>query len=286
MSQIRKAGASGTLPSVIAHRAGGVQPTGVTTAVPDAVAPENTIEGIHEVAAGGAHAVEMDVRWSKGDGTANYPGWPVLMHDPTVDRTTNGTGAVASLGLTALQALFAQDYAPFKGQSKWASVHVPYAWSFLDQLQVDGVDGLLHINIPPNRVQADKLMYYVGLFPALNGHLTFMGDADVLGPMHGWYPSLTYAYIEYPPSGTIRAASAIHALGANIYVLPIQNADLDAAAVAYWHAAGIQVWTWSSDLPTYDTQANWQKAADLGIDALITNRAPQASAYYAGIGSA
>jgi glycerophosphoryl diester phosphodiesterase len=70
-------------------------------------------------------------------------------------------------------------------------------------------------------------------------------------------------------------------LGAGIYVLPIQNADLSAAAVAYWHAAGIKVWAWSSDLPTYDTQANWQKAADLGIDTLITNRGPAAKTFLA-----
>lgn len=271
----RAEAASATCPSVISHRAGGV--------LPDAVAPENTIEGIHAVAGLGATSVEMDVRWSAGNGTASYPGWPVLMHDPTVDRTTNGTGAVSSLGLNALLALYAQDYAPFKTQSQWANVHVPYAWSFLDQLQVDDVSGLLHINIAPNRVQADKLMYYVGLFPAISGRLTFMGDADVLGPMHGWYPSLTYAYIEYPPAGVIRSAAAIRALGAGIYVLPIQNADLTAAAVAYWHAAGIKVWVWSSDLPTYDTAANWQKAADMGVDTLITNRSADATSYYASI---
>lgn len=268
-----RAAAPASCPSVISHRAG------------NNVAPENTVEGIAAVAGLGATSTEMDIRWSKGDGTASYPGWPVLMHDPTVDRTTNGTGAVSSLGLGALLALFANDYTPagvtpsFK--TSYPNAHVPYAWSFLDQLQVSGVDGLLHINIAPNRVQMDKLMYYVGLFPALAGHLTYMGDADVIGPMHSWYPALTYAYIEYPPAGTVRSVGAIAATGAGIYVLPIQNADLDAAAVTYWHAAGVKVWAWSSDTESIDVQANWKKAADLGIDTLITNHAAEVSSYYA-----
>ncbi len=60
--------------------------------------PENTIPAITGAFDVGADAVEFDVRLSKDS-------VPVLMHDATVDRTTDGTGEVNSLTLAQLQAL-------------------------------------------------------------------------------------------------------------------------------------------------------------------------------------
>jgi glycerophosphoryl diester phosphodiesterase len=51
--------------------------------------PENSIEALGALPAW-VDAVEVDVR-------ATRDGVPVLMHDPTVDRTTTGTGRVAEL---------------------------------------------------------------------------------------------------------------------------------------------------------------------------------------------
>ena len=61
-------------------------------------APENTIAGIRAALDFGVDAIEVDVR-------ASADGVPVLMHDPTVDRTTNGSGGVAELSLNQLRAL-------------------------------------------------------------------------------------------------------------------------------------------------------------------------------------
>lgn len=66
------------LPRWFAHRGGG------------RLAPENTLAGIRLAAALGYRAVEFDVMLT-ADGT------PVLIHDETVDRTTNGRGAVCAL---------------------------------------------------------------------------------------------------------------------------------------------------------------------------------------------
>lgn len=63
------------LPRWFAHRGGG------------SLAPENTLAGIRLAARLGYRAVEFDVMLS-GDGT------PVLIHDETLERTTNGHGAV------------------------------------------------------------------------------------------------------------------------------------------------------------------------------------------------
>jgi len=65
-------------PRIVAHRGGG------------AAAPENTLGAIRAGARLGFRGVEFDVMLA-GDGT------PVLIHDETVDRTTDGRGAVSAL---------------------------------------------------------------------------------------------------------------------------------------------------------------------------------------------
>ncbi len=63
-----------------------------------AFAPENTVASLSEAVALGVDAVEFDLRVS-GDGVL------VVMHDATLDRTTNGTGAVASRSVSDLRQL-------------------------------------------------------------------------------------------------------------------------------------------------------------------------------------
>lgn len=60
--------------------------------------PENTLEAFHQGMALGADALEFDVRLSS-DGKA------VVLHDPTLDRTTDGTGPVAARTAAELQLL-------------------------------------------------------------------------------------------------------------------------------------------------------------------------------------
>ncbi|MFZ2269135.1 MAG: glycerophosphodiester phosphodiesterase [Azonexus sp.] len=78
---------SWSLPRWFAHRGGG------------SLAPENTLAGIRLAASLGFRAVEFDVMLS-ADGT------PVLIHDETLERTTNGHGAV---GATPDARLFSLD---------------------------------------------------------------------------------------------------------------------------------------------------------------------------------
>ena len=75
-----------SLPRWIAHRGGG------------SLAPENTLAGIRLAARLGYRAVEFDVMLS-ADGT------PVLIHDETLERTTNGVGQVCDTPDATLFAL-------------------------------------------------------------------------------------------------------------------------------------------------------------------------------------
>lgn len=73
-------------PRVIAHRCGG------------ALAPENTLSGLRIAARLGVKAVEFDAMLSRD-------GVPVLVHDETLERTTNGRGRVADMCAADLGAL-------------------------------------------------------------------------------------------------------------------------------------------------------------------------------------
>jgi glycerophosphoryl diester phosphodiesterase len=73
-------------PLVFAHRGGA------------ALAPENTMAAFEHASALGVDGFELDVQLSR-DGVA------MVHHDATVDRTTDGTGAVADLTASDLMAL-------------------------------------------------------------------------------------------------------------------------------------------------------------------------------------
>lgn len=74
-----------------------------------ALAPENTLPAIELAAARGARWIETDVRLTADGGL-------VMLHDATLDRTTDGSGAVARTTLNQIRALdagawFAPDFA-------------------------------------------------------------------------------------------------------------------------------------------------------------------------------
>ncbi|UCZ57304.1 glycerophosphodiester phosphodiesterase [Desulfurispirillum indicum] len=73
-------------PAVIAHRGGAL------------LWPENTLLAFRESVALGVDGLEFDVHMS-ADGV------PMVIHDSTVDRTTNGSGSVSSLSRQQIQSL-------------------------------------------------------------------------------------------------------------------------------------------------------------------------------------
>ena len=86
-------------PRIIAHRCGG------------ALAPENTLAGLRLAARLGCRGVEFDAMLC-ADGV------PVLIHDETLERTTNGRGRVVDHTAAALGALDAGSWfdATFRGE--------------------------------------------------------------------------------------------------------------------------------------------------------------------------
>ena len=85
--------------------------------------PENTVPGFQEAVRLGASQVEFDVRRTK-DGRL------IIMHDATVDRTTNGKGSVSELTFDEIRALDAG----IKKGDRFAGTKVPTFEEALDCL--------------------------------------------------------------------------------------------------------------------------------------------------------
>ena len=110
-------------------------------------APENTMESFRQAIAAGAECIELDVHLS-ADGVA------VVIHDPTLDRTTNATGEVAALPMKAIRnadggARFTRDGKsfPYRG----AGLGVPT----LDEVLRDLGDVPLLIEIKTSRASLE-----------------------------------------------------------------------------------------------------------------------------------
>ncbi len=90
------------LPKIIGHR-------GVAS-----YAPENTLEGIHT-------AADMEVEWVELDVKLTKDQVPILFHDETLDRTTNGSGPVAETNYDDIRQLEAGSWF---GES-FAGIRIP-----------------------------------------------------------------------------------------------------------------------------------------------------------------
>ena len=77
-------------------------------------APENTLPAFRLAVEKGAHQIELDVRLSKDDRL-------VVMHDGTLDRTTDGSGPLAEQTFEELRKLDAGSWK----DPKWAGVRIP-----------------------------------------------------------------------------------------------------------------------------------------------------------------
>ena len=121
-----------------------------------AYAPENTLESFRQALAAGAECIELDVHLS-ADGIA------VVIHDATLDRTTDATGAVAALPLTRIRqadagARFSADGCsfPYRG----AGLVVPTLEEVLRDLR--DVPLLIEIKTPRASAETRRLIEQYG----------------------------------------------------------------------------------------------------------------------------
>jgi glycerophosphoryl diester phosphodiesterase len=105
-------------------------------------APENTLEGFELALASGFNNFELDAQLTRD-------GVPVVIHDDTVDRTTNGHGAVRDFTMAEIKALDAGSWftggpegAGRRGYGAYWGVRVPSLAEVLDRCK-----GRAHIHL-------------------------------------------------------------------------------------------------------------------------------------------
>jgi glycerophosphoryl diester phosphodiesterase len=96
--------------------------------------PENTLAAFRRSVVLGFSAIEIDLR-------ATSDGHIVVMHDDTVDRTTNGSGEVGQMTLAEIQSLDAGSYA----DPKFADQRIPTYEAVLEAVRGTGTKLVLDI---------------------------------------------------------------------------------------------------------------------------------------------
>ncbi|SDT82302.1 glycerophosphoryl diester phosphodiesterase [Streptomyces sp. TLI_053] len=226
-------------------------------------APENTLLSDEVARRAGADWIENDVQPSRD-------GVPHVMHDDTVDRTTNGTGRVRDLTAAQLAALDAgARFAPAA-----AGARVPTLAAQLDDLRTRGGSLLLEIKGPHTRDEVARIVQDVRDRGMAGRVLVQSFETDALRYTRELAPEL--------PLGLLRASldadpvAVARDLGLSVY----NPADAALAGrpevVAALHAAGVAVNAWTVDAP-----ARWKALDALGVDGIITDRPAELAGWLA-----
>ncbi|MBT2443734.1 glycerophosphodiester phosphodiesterase [Streptomyces sp. ISL-36] len=233
---------AGSAMTVIAHR-------GASSA-----APENTLVSDEVARRGGARWIENDVQPSRD-------GVPYVLHDTTVDRTTDGTGPVRGLTAAQLDALDAGSwFSPV-----YAGARVPTLAAQLEDLRVRGGNLVLEIKGRHSRDEVARIVRLVRDHGMADRVLVQSFDVDALRQTRALAPEL--------PLGLLRATldpdpvAVAEELGLSAYNPSADELSAHPGVVKDLHAAGVAVMVWTVDSP-----ARWRELDALGADAVITNR--------------
>jgi glycerophosphoryl diester phosphodiesterase len=228
-------------PHVIAHRGG------------TNWAPENTLSAFRKAIEAGAYGIELDIHRCK-------TGQLVVIHDETLNRTTNGIGYIKDTTIDDIKKLSAGSWY----SSKFANEKVPLLSEVLDL-----VNGKVEINIEIKNAPIaypgieDDLIALLSTykFPDKINIISF--DHQVLQKLHKKAPQYKIGLL---------CSSILADIGdyARITGATAWDPSFDAArpdAVQDAHAHSIQVYVWTVDHPE-----DWGNMCKAGVDEIITNK--------------
>jgi len=211
-------------------------------------APENTLAGLRLALHMGVDAIEIDVHLSAD-------GIPVLIHDDSVDRTTNGRGPVAALTLTELQKLDASARSPFE---TCRGERVPTLAEALDLIRGRA---LLIIEIKPPDIEEAVLEVVRGA-EALDWAMAWSFHPGVVVGVRRREPRLPAALLTLSLSDAI-ARQALE-LGAQAISVLYQNVSDERVRAA--HRKALAVYAWTPDQPM-----EMRRLTAAGVDGIVTN---------------
>lgn len=218
-----------------------------------AIAPENTLAAFRLAIEQGVDFIETDVQLT-ADGV------PVLMHDPTLDRTTNGSGPVGAHTFEEVRALDAGGWfdAGFAGET------VPTLEEFLALLQPAPTRAFIELKgewTPPEvasvmeLLRENRLVYRVVLESFEVPNLEMVQQIAPEFARMLLTRELTY---EVLATAVELRASAVGAREG----LYLENPEF----VGQIRRAGM-----GAVVYTLNADAQWQRAAELGLDFVITD---------------
>ncbi|MEN8155532.1 MAG: glycerophosphodiester phosphodiesterase family protein [Bacteroidota bacterium] len=213
------------------------------------IAPENTLAAFRMAAEVGADYFELDVMLSKDDSL-------VIIHDNTLDRTTDGTGAVNNYTYEQLSQLDAGSWfsADFEGEK------IPTLRESLLQAREDGIKVCIEAKTGANGM-AGKIVNLVEELGMENEVIIFCFDLAVITESKTINPQIPVLLLTGAiTNGTIDQVESIQgeAIGG--------NGGATTAILDYAHARDIEVWRW-----TVNSESEMVSLIDLGIDGIITN---------------
>lgn len=219
--------------------------------------PENTIASFEEAIRLGAGIVEFDVRLSS-DGVA------VVMHDPTVDRTTDGTGFVHELTAAELSSLNAgtdADPSPVPTLAEVLACVSGRAAVAVEIKNIPGEPAFEPVREPIVEAVHAELERFDGAVLVVSFNPASLAASKALAP-HVPTGFLTTDLVD-PREALGYAASAGHDM-----VLPGTRASIPAgeAFVEEVHDAGLRAGTW-----TVDDRETMRMLLDRGYDAVASN---------------
>ncbi len=206
--------------------------------------PENTLASFAQAGLEGATMVELDVQLSQ-DGVL------VVMHDDTVDRTTDGTGCVAEQTAAAFGALSA-------GGEPVPTLEEVFEGTELAlniEIKVSDEDGCPPTDQP---ALAAELARVLALYPDRRVVVSSF-DLDQLLAVRETDASIRLAFLFTNPDGFALARE--QSMDAHPLVLAATATEVDAH-----HAAGLAVRPY-----TVNDQPSMRRMLTLGVDGIVTD---------------
>lgn len=217
-------------------------------------APENTAASDEVARRGRAEWIENDVQPTKD-------GVPVILHDDTVDRTTDGTGAVRNLTAAQVAGLDAGSwFAP-----AYAGQRVPTLGQQLDGLKARGGNLLLEVKGAHTRESVARIVTEIRSRSMASRVFVQSFEPQHLRWMRELAPEL--------PLGLLRSTldpdpvAIAKDLGLSAYNPSDAAFQARPAIVGELHALGVAVNVW-----TVDDATRWNSLEKAGVDGIITNR--------------
>jgi glycerophosphoryl diester phosphodiesterase len=203
--------------------------------------PENTLAGFRHALTLGVDATECDVHLTRD-------GHLVVIHDTTVDRTTNGTGAVRDLTFEEIRTLDAG-----RGEQ------VP---TLAEVLEVLDSRLLLHVELKGEGVE-EAAVQTVAEAGAGSAVVFTSFEFDRLRTVKRIDPTVRVAcLLKDLPGDGFRAAAGLGADSVHVlYKL------IDPQVVQTAHATGLAIHTWNPDV-----EHEWRRVIAGGVDGVCTNR--------------